>query len=835
MKPRLCELSRCSVLVPGIILILCLACISVSVDAAAPIVSRSVVVTTPAPTLIQRVLVTTTATTPPTVTCQAPCECMDRTAAIAAWGTDGFTQCAELPCAYERAPTGAPVEKYCFRQKAVTTTGGVQTRELPVTANPTPTFAQIIPASVTSTPTNAIPQIVPMQKDNTAEKIPSSEKYVPSVEKYGTTIGVCSVNLGKEKGLPDTENETKCQNICEDLPSKPLPGKDDVKELFEKLKNDPGFLTQWEVNPWESVSSYQLRISTKQVSILADMPVYGLRNGFEKLSPETQQIILDASSGSGGDMASSGMCSGDLCTAHPNPDGVPDVCDNCPADYNPNQEDSDSDGYGDTCDNCKTKPNNQADSDHDIIGDACDLCPGKSCLTTGGEPDNGDSDNDGIGNCCDNCKKVYNPDQKDSDNDGYGDACDNCKTVSNDQKDSDAYWVTQLCSQGSYSTCQFLTNDTYGDACDNCPAIQNKDQIDSDSDGLGDSCDKCPTTKNPGGLDSDSDGVPDACDNCPSAFQYTQKDSDGDGIGDACDCDDGVIGWYELSTDCGTRAATPNDWPSAKSWIASGNAGCPAQPCSPCGLSSNADNFTWTNWRGKNWMSPVRNQGSCGACWVYSPVGVAEAMYYIHTGLNKGPGGSQWDFIGDTGPKKNINIREDIVTNNADGNKCGGGHNLQAMDYLYKYGSPDVSVFPNENPRWKVSGYNAVQVDYYGTSDTLDDAKDDPTPGDKILDALTCKGPLSICDSDWKHCVVLVGWDRSKFGGSGGWLIRNSWGQGWPDYSVSDRPDFWFDRIDGLGGYAYIPVNKNDWRSVFIDQMWTERFILYTGGSVTEY
>ena len=80
-----------------------------------------------------------------------------------------------------------------------------------------------------------------------------------------------------------------------------------------------------------------------------------------------------------------------------------------------------------------------------------------------------------------------------------------------------------------------------------------------------------------------------------------------------------------------------------------------------------------------------------------------------------------------------------------------------------------------------------------------------------------------------------MGWDRSKFGGSGGWLIRNSWGQGWPDYSVSDRPDFWFDRIDGLGGYAYIPVNKNDWRSVFIDQIWTERFILYTGGSVTEY
>jgi len=231
-------------------------------------------------------------------------------------------------------------------------------------------------------------------------------------------------------------------------------------------------------------------------------------------------------------------------------------------------------------------------------------------------------------------------------------------------------------------------------------------------------------------------------------------------------------------------------------------------------------------------MSPVRNQGSCGACWVYSPVGVAEAMYNIHTGLNKGAGGSQWDFIGDTLPKKDIDIREDIVTNNADGDKCGGGHNLQAMDYLYTTGSPDVSVMPNLNPRWKVSGYNAVQVDYYGTDDTLDKAKNDPKAGDYILDALTCKGPLSICDPTWEHCVVLVGWDRSKFGGTGGWLVKNSWGYGWPDYSNVNRPDYWLDYIPGLGGYAYIPVSNNYFQYTLINQMWNDRYILYTGAVV---
>ncbi len=38
-------------------------------------------------------------------------------------------------------------------------------------------------------------------------------------------------------------------------------------------------------------------------------------------------------------------------------DGVGDVCDNCPAHFNPSQADTDLDGVGDVCDNCPTIPN----------------------------------------------------------------------------------------------------------------------------------------------------------------------------------------------------------------------------------------------------------------------------------------------------------------------------------------------------------------------------------------------------------------------------------------------------------------------------------------------
>ncbi len=159
-------------------------------------------------------------------------------------------------------------------------------------------------------------------------------------------------------------------------------------------------------------------------------------------------------------------------------DGVDDGVDNCPANFNPCQENVDNDAFGDACD---------PDIDNDGILNASDNCPFVS------NNNQANSDGDQFGNLCDNCPSVANNDQGDLDTDGTGDGCDAC-TDSDGDGAADPGFPASTCPT------------------DNCPDVVNPGQADADADGVGDNCDNCVNTPNPEQYDENVDGTGDACD-----------------------------------------------------------------------------------------------------------------------------------------------------------------------------------------------------------------------------------------------------------------------------------------------------------------------------------
>jgi len=232
-------------------------------------------------------------------------------------------------------------------------------------------------------------------------------------------------------------------------------------------------------------------------------------------------------------------------------DRVGDACDNCPDDYNPDQDDRDGDGVGRVCEI------EGEDLDFDGDPDPFDNCPTifNPEQYDFGAPNYPGIGNNGIGDACDGAddrEPFYGividagPDLR-LDTPAGGDdtrgsssayaeviyAGENGKAESLAQGDD--IQVLPFLASASCTIGTFLpVGDGVEDGIDNCPGTCNPTQSDADLDGVGDHCDTVD--------DWDFDLIPDVLDNCPLAYNPAgligaQVDRDGDGLGDECDPD----------------------------------------------------------------------------------------------------------------------------------------------------------------------------------------------------------------------------------------------------------------------------------------------------------
>jgi len=200
----------------------------------------------------------------------------------------------------------------------------------------------------------------------------------------------------------------------------------------------------------------------------------------------------------------------------------------------------------------------------------------------------------------------------------------------------------------------------------------------------------------------------------------------------------------------------------------------------PAGVAVPYGTYDWRNKDGKNWMTPVKNQGSCGSCWAFGAVGAVEAKINIDA----------------NNPSMDVDLSEQHLVASCCSNcgDCGGGYPTGALNYIKSPGLPNETCFPYK-------AHNCACAPCDGWEDhvwTIEDYKPVDHTTDAFKTALRQHGPMVVVirvPDDWfyytggiyepvsssdevgwaNHCVVLVGYNDP----GGYWIIKNSWGPNW--------------------------------------------------------
>ena len=235
--------------------------------------------------------------------------------------------------------------------------------------------------------------------------------------------------------------------------------------------------------------------------------------------------------------------------------------------------------------------------------------------------------------------------------------------------------------------------------------------------------------------------------------------------------------------------------------VLSEDSSLPAPAATIEGLPSTLD---WRNVGGISYVTPIKNQGSCGSCWAFAVTAALESQV----------------AIGATGTQ--VNLSEQILVSCSGAGSCSGGYPGSASTYVRDVGLPLETCFPytatnnscsNACSNWQASTYKVKGWHTASTSGVQSVKVED------IKNALYTYGPVlatfyvyndfysyrsgvySYTTGSYlgAHAVLIVGYDDA----SQAFIVKNSWGTGWGETGYFRIA---FSEVGGTSNFAYSSI-----------------------------